>query len=48
MTGQSTLVMCSSGDPLLTVVAHTTRSTENVHVCVVVDQVVAFDMKEPG
>ena len=40
MTAQSTSVMCPSVNPLLTVVAHTTRSTEYVHVCVVVDQVV--------
>ena len=32
--------MCPSVDPLLTVVAHTTHSTECEHVCVVVDQVV--------
>ena len=40
MTAQSTSVMCPSVDPLLTVVAHTTQSTEYVHVCVVVDHVV--------
>ena len=38
MTAQSTSVMCPSVDPLLTVVAHTTQSTEYGHVCVVVDQ----------
>ena len=32
--------MCPSVDLSLTVVAHTTQSTEIVHVCVVVDQVV--------
>ena len=32
--------MCPSVDPLLTVVAHTTQSTEYERVCVVVDQVV--------
>ena len=32
--------MCPSVDPLLTVVAHTTQSTEYEHVCVLVDQVV--------
>ena len=32
--------MCPSVDPLLTVDTHTTQSTEYVHVCVVVDQVV--------
>ena len=32
--------MCPSADPLLTVVAHTTQSTEYEHVCVVLDQVV--------
>ena len=40
MTAQSTSVICPSVDPLLTVVAHTTQSTEYEHVCVVVDQVV--------
>ena len=39
MTAQSTSVMCPSVDPLVTVVAHTTQSTEYEHVCVVVDQV---------
>ena len=39
MTAQSTSVMRPSVDPLLTVDAHTTQSTEYVHVCVVVDQV---------
>ena len=39
MTAQSTSVMCPSVDPLLTVDAHTTQSTEYGHVCVVVDQV---------
>jgi hypothetical protein len=38
MTAQSTSVMCRSVDPLLTVVAHATQSTEYVHVCKVVDQ----------
>ena len=32
--------MCPSVDLSLTVVAHTTQSTEYEHVCVVVDQVV--------
>ena len=32
--------MCPSAAPTLTVVAHTTESTEYGHVCVVVDQVV--------
>ena len=32
--------MCHSVDPLLTVDADTTQSTEYEHVCVVVDQVV--------
>jgi hypothetical protein len=40
LTAKSTSVMCPSVDPLLTVVAHTTQSTEYAHVCVVVDQVV--------
>ena len=40
MAAQSTSVMCPSVNPLLTVVAHTTQSTEYEHVCVVVDQVV--------
>ena len=40
MTAQSTSLTCRSVDPLLTVVAHTAQSTEYVHVCVVVDQVV--------
>ena len=40
MTAQSTSVMRPSVDPLLTVVAHTTQSTEHEHVCVVLDQVV--------
>ena len=40
MTAQSTSVMCPSVDPLLTVVAHTTQSTEYENVWVVVDQVV--------
>ena len=40
MTAQSTSVMCPSVHPLLTVVAHTAQSTEYVHVCVVVDQMV--------
>ena len=40
MTAQSTSVMCPSVDPLLTVDTHTTQSSEPVHVCVVVDQVV--------
>ena len=39
MTAQSTSIMCTSVDPLITVVAHTTQSTEYVLVCVVVDQV---------
>ena len=39
MTAQPTSAMCRSVDPLLTVVAHTTQSTECEHVCVVVDQV---------
>ena len=40
MTAQSSSVACPSVDPLLTVVTHTTQSTEYEHVCVVVDQVV--------
>ena len=40
MAAQSTSVMCLSVDPLLTVDAHTTQSTEYERVCVVVDQVV--------
>ena len=40
MTAQSTSVMCPSVDPSIAVVAQTTQSTEYVHVCVVVDQVV--------
>ena len=40
MTAQSTSVMCPSVDPLLTVDAHTTQSTEYEHVCVVEDQLV--------
>ena len=40
MTAQPTSVRCRSVDPSLTVVAHTTQSTEYVHVCEVVDQVV--------
>ena len=40
MTAQSTSVMCPCVDALLTLVAHTTQSTEYEHVCVVVDQVV--------
>ena len=40
MTAQSTSVMCPSVDPSLTVVAHTTQTTECGHVPVVVDQVV--------
>ena len=39
MAAQSTSVMCPSVDPLLTVVAHTTQSTEYGHVYAVVDQV---------
>ena len=40
MTAQSTSVMCPSVDMSIAVVAHTSQSTEYVHVCVVVDQVV--------
>jgi hypothetical protein len=40
MTAQSTSAMCPSVDPSLTVVVHTTQSTEYAHVCVLVDQVV--------
>ena len=40
MTAQSTSAMCPSVAPSLTVDAHTTQSTEYVHVCVVVDHVV--------
>ena len=40
MTAQSTSVLCPAVDPLITVVAHTTQSTEYEHVWVVVDQVV--------
>jgi hypothetical protein len=38
MAAQSTSVMCPSVDPLITVDAHATQSTEYEHVCVVVDQ----------
>ena len=40
MTAQSTSVMCRGADPLLTVVAHMTQTTEYEHVCEVVDQLV--------
>ena len=40
MTAKPTSVMCPSVDALLTVDTHTTQSSEYVHVCVVVDQVV--------
>ena len=39
MTAQSTSVLCPSADPLLTVFAHTSQSTEYGHAWVVVDQV---------
>jgi hypothetical protein len=48
MTAQSTLVMCPSVDPLLTVVAHTAQSTEYEHVCVVVEQVVHTCLDHEG
>ena len=48
MTAQSTSVMCPSVDPLLTVVAHTTQSTECEHVCVVVDQVAHTCLGDEG
>ena len=40
--------MCPSVDPLITVVAHTAQSTEYVHVCGVVDQVVLTCLGHDG
>ena len=48
MTAQSTSVMCPSVDPSLTVDTRTTQSTEYVHVCVVVDQVVHTSLGHEG
>jgi hypothetical protein len=48
MTAQSTSVMRPSVDPSLTVVAHTTQSTEYEQVCVVVDQVVHTCLDHEG
>jgi len=45
---QSTSVMFPSFAPLLTVVAHTTQSSEYEHVCVVVDQVVHTCLDHEG
>jgi hypothetical protein len=39
MAAQSTSVMCPSVDPLVTLVPHTTQSTEYEQVSVAVDQV---------
>ena len=40
--------MCPSVAPLLTVVVHTTQTTEYVHVCVVVDQVIHTCLDHEG
>ena len=48
MTAQSTSVMCPSVDPLLTVVTHTTQSTEYEHFCEVEDQVVHTRLGHEG